>query len=641
MTTNQPTPAPEEGDLRIVSAAAEWDIKPRATASLLSSPVEFNEQDYYSVRPGSNIPADYSKIMEMGEQFYYKSGLVRSIIDLLVEFAVDGIRLHHNDEDMNNFYKVWDAKVGLRDRAERFATDLIRSGNVVLQRFYAEIPKVEQNEWKSEAGEIRYKNEMPGTEKLKIPIRYFFYRPSTIELVGGDAAAYSKKRLYGIRLDGKTYWEMTTSLTELEKKVKRQIPESIKKAGQNNIAARIVYPLNPEDIYVASYKKDDYLQWAYPITYSIFADLIYNQKLRFAKTLALEGFNNPVRLWKLGAHKEGLMAPVEAADKLQELLLANTGGGFKDFIWDDMISMEVFYPPLEQISGIQEDKDPILTCFGIADDLVGGVKGSGGQSTNAYRIKSFVKKIETVRKIINEWLQCELNIITKNLGFDSKPIIQYKYDDLTDERVYFTLLRELADRNILSDQTLLERMGESPYVETNRVAKEDKARNSGKIPPKASPFHNPNLEEQHSMKLDEIQLNLDNAVKEKPSAPNGRPPGAKDKMPRTKRSKAAEILDAKKVYEQLYDSVVSNALPHLGLANARQLTSEHKQNIENVVNKEYASLIIGENNNIIGYNPDRYEVWSKVFADMVRDVPSPTVEQINYLKAAAYVELGV
>jgi hypothetical protein len=187
----------------------------------------------------------------------------------------------------------------------------------------------------------------------------------------------------------------------------------------------------------------------------------------------------------------------------------------------------------------------------------------------------------------------------------------------------------------------LERVGESAYIENHRINTEEKMRNRGTLPAKSSPFHNPNLETQHEMKMEEIEINLDNAVKEKPGGTNGRPPGAKDKLPRAKKSKAAQILDAKKLYEDIYGPVIEQALVGLGLSNARQLTAEQRSYIENNVNEYYANMIVDENNQIIGNNPNRYNQWQQIFADLLKDLPNTTVAEANYLKAAAYVELSV
>ena len=53
------------------------------------------------------------------------------------------------------------------------------------------------------------------------------------------------------------------------------------------------------------------------------------------------------------------------------------------------------------------------------------------------------------------------------------------------------MLIQLADRDIISHETVLERFKEVPSVEKMRLRREDKARDSETLPEKAGPFHPP------------------------------------------------------------------------------------------------------------------------------------------------------
>ena len=77
------------------------------------------------------------------------------------------------------------------------------------------------------------------------------------------------------------------------------------------------------------------------------------------------------------------------------------------------------------------------------------------------------------------------------MGFRKPAHVVYDQMSLSDESAEKNLLIQLADRDIISHETVLERFKEVPGVEKMRLKREGKARNSEKLPEKASPFHNP------------------------------------------------------------------------------------------------------------------------------------------------------
>ena len=65
---------------------------------------------------------------------------------------------------------------------------------------------------------------------------------------------------------------------------------------------------------------------------------------------------------------------------------------------------------------------------------------------------------------------------------------------LSDEAAEKNLLIQLADRDIISHETILERFKEIPSVEKMRLKREGKERNKETVPVKVGPFHKPEQE---------------------------------------------------------------------------------------------------------------------------------------------------
>jgi hypothetical protein len=84
------------------------------------------------------------------------------------------------------------------------------------------------------------------------------------------------------------------------------------------------------------------------------------------------------------------------------------------------------------------------------------------------------------------------------MGFAGPPPeIMFDFMALADEPAERKLLLDLWDRDIISDDTILELFGRLPNVEKARVKGEARERTYERMPYKASPFHNPDKEHEY------------------------------------------------------------------------------------------------------------------------------------------------
>ena len=74
--------------------------------------------DYF--RPDQAVPEKPKDIIAFARAAYRRIGLIRNAIDLMGDFASQGITLVHPNKKIERFYKKWFQKVGGRERSERF-----------------------------------------------------------------------------------------------------------------------------------------------------------------------------------------------------------------------------------------------------------------------------------------------------------------------------------------------------------------------------------------------------------------------------------------------------------------------------------------------------------------------------------------
>lgn len=542
-------------------------------------PYTRNHYEYF--RPNDKIPngdtqSELQQIMLLCGKAYEQVGIVKTIVDVIAEFAAEGIEIIHEDESPNNFYKSWQLRVGLEDVVEQFIRWLCKSGNTVVRRKFGQLESYRIKQ-------LQENNKGDGVKYGYIPLEYKFYNPAAIEVVGDGLSLFSDRKTYGLKISAKLIQKLKQPSTDEEKRIFNALPPEIKNlvGSKNLLKGHYVVPIDNDKIYVGHYKKDDNEIWAKSFIYSVLSDIQYNQKLKLAKITTLDGMINVTRLWKLGDHTVELLPAPGSGAKLAGIIGNNTGGGPMDIIWDSAITLEEFYPPIENLAHFQEDTKAILLGLGFPEGLLGGSDSTGNANANALSLKNFIKILEAVRRAVRKWLNTEIDIIQERMGFSKRPIIRFSNSDLYDTSVYFKLLLDLVDRNILSETRVLEIIGESPNLETLNIMRRDKLRKEGEAPERAGPYYNPQLEQQqkHEITKQKLQNNSKNMSQQNPTkkSDNGRPKNSKDSVQRRRRTNAVQ---AARIYDFVHEYTTKLMLTHFNITNARQLTSEQKKIIE-------------------------------------------------------------
>lgn len=619
--------------------------------------------DYY--RPNEAVPQGRSQkslqeIMLACLSAYERVGIIKSVIDMMSEFVAEGVEIVHEDEEPHRFYQAWSRRIGLEDRVERGASWLLKCGNLVVRRKMGQL----------DTSEVKRMKRAGAGEAGKIPLDYVFYNPANVELVGDTVGALSDKKIYALRFPVSNLYNLRRPRNDLEKSVYDGMPIEVKNLIEHKQIQGYYYiPIPNDKLYIGYYKKDDSDIWAKSFIYSILSDVYYNDKVKLAKVSMLDGMINAVRLWTLGDHTLDLLPTPGAGAKLAGIIANHVGGGSMDIIWDSAINLKEFYPPVENLAGFEENYNAILLGLGIPESLVGGseIKTSGNSQAS---FKNFVKRMESIRRILRDWLESEIDIIQKNMGFRKRPQIRFTNADLYDEQTYFNMIRELVDRNIIPDDRVMELIGELPDYEKVRMQKQEQDRQDGTRPKKAGPFHNPEVVNQRIHEIKKLRIQQENTKMKGTGGPNsnnltkkkakdtvrpGRPGGSRDTVTRKRRPNKIKapmgqlLVEASRIYD-LVDGLVNEAmLDYYGVKDFRLLTTEQKQVIDDAKayvfpNIEPFTEVTAEIVNAItleSYGPlDEYrEYYNKALGSLAAD--KITLQQKRMLRISAYVEAWI
>lgn len=452
--------------------------------------------DYDYFRPDEAVPRRSMKmIMRRAEDVYQRVGLVKNVIDLMSDFAVQGIRIVHKNKRIERFFQRWFDEVSGKDRSERFLNNLYKTGNVVINRQTGKlgIKSVDQL-YKTKGtpdlkiNDINYNS----VDRKEIPWKYTFLDPVFVDVTGGALASFVHNKKYELKVPSHLKKIISSPKTDAEKQLVASLPEAVLEAAKTKKG----YPLDPNKVSVFHYKKDDWQSWAFPMVYSIMDDINVLEKLKLADIAALDGAISNIRIFKLGS-LEHKIAPTKAAtSKLAQILGNNVGGGTMDLVWGPDIELLESKTNVHQFLG--EGKytphlNSVYAGLGIPPTLT-GTYGAAGTTNNFISLKTLTQRLQYGRDILTRWWQQEINLVQRAMGFRFPAKIEFDRMDLSNEEAEKALLLQLADRNVISDELLQRRFGFDPEMEKSRLNQEQRERDSNRMVEKSGPYYDPQPE---------------------------------------------------------------------------------------------------------------------------------------------------
>jgi hypothetical protein len=610
----------------------------------------FNSSDYYAFRPEERVPYRQKRAIKMCMDAYEKVGIIRNVIDLMGDFGCQGISIVHENKSVEKFYQQWFKKCGGKERSERFLNLLYRSGQVPVYRSYANLTPEVVKYVKSIGSDITV--EVPQFEKNQIPWRYNFFNPVSLDVKDSNINLFLGTKNFQISpssfldnfKDGSIPAHM---LDTLPVDIKQRI-----KNGERQIT------LDPERLSMFYYKKDDWSNWANPLIYAILDDIMMLEKMRLADLSALDGAISNIRLWTLGNLDHKILPNKSAINKLRDILASNVGGGTMELVWGPELSYTESNSQVYKFLGSEKYNSVLNSIYaglGVPPTLTGMAGNGGGFTNNFISLKTLVERLQYGRDQLTSFWENECEIVRKAMGFRKSPHITYDQMSLSDESSEKNLLIQLADRDIISNETVLERFKEIPGVEKMRLKREDKHRESDNLPEKASPFHNPN----HNQDMEKIdrqgEINekiTEKKEKEKPINPNGRPPAKLDQGPRKKRvdtpkSKpgVAELITwTNESFDKISELTTTAYLGVLNKKNMRGLSKDQCSELEDLKLHVLASVepmsqitdtIIM---NTIGSSKKMPQTLQKLIQDSEIDLKNLNVENFRRKAISCYIQ---
>jgi len=621
---------------------------------------------------------------------YKGFGVAKNVIDLMANFASEGLTIKHKSKAVEKFYKRWAEHVDLQGRVKDILRYYYKYANVFIYTTYGKIDTATYNKMRRAKGtrslkgfvEIRGDVNDPAADDKKkkideekgknaadkeIPWRYTMLNPFQMDLRGSKYFGQSKwvfilDPLTANDIDSGEY----SSNTEIDflDRTEINLPPEFKNLSQQGENPLIV-DVDPAKLWTLHYMKDDHEDWADPLLWPVMSDISYKNKLRQMDISVADSVINAVTIFKIGDFKNGFIPPEEHFRAFAEFLRTPTAA--MNMVWNDAISIESNYPPVDRILNVAKyeavDRD-ILRGLGVPDSLLGGTTGSSF-STGFLGVRTLLERLEEGRQTVTRWINSQLKTIADIMGHRDIPKIKFGRMSLRDEKAEKQLIMGLLDRNIISIEAVLEAFGEDFEIELERMRDEKKIRERDELLIKHGPFTEP-LSEQYEEEQEGMPTLNKPSPRGKPEnknrPPRGRPGGTTDikQKPRETKPKGMawlmdwEVTRANELdrLEKVYDIVTKIVLKTKGKKYKKSLTKKDRTGIENI-SFGAASYLLEEvtpasvintlrDGDTCGYHPDILERFEQIIPGGTMNKTATLVERKHAMATAiASYRMGV
>lgn len=492
---------PESVKTAQLAVARAYDsIEPivRSTANHnLGFHLGMDKENYELFRPGEATPRGRREILAACVGAYERVSPIKNIIDMMVDFTTEGIRLVHPNSQVQQFFQNWWKKVKGTDRSQHFTNNFYLMGTVIGKRNLAKLSAKVIDDLQRGLASASADSEVfdiqptpkPKASRNVVPWSYDFLNPEVIKMYGGELAMFAGKPRYGFDLHPKVISAINNPRTQDEIDLVATLPSyiiDIVKSGGKRVV------IDESRLIIAHYKKNDWQVWAQPMLYSVMDDIILLQKMKLTDLAALDGAISHIRIWKLGSLEHKIMPTKAAFEKLNQVLVHAGNGQSMDLIWGPDLTLEETTSDIHKYLG-QEKYIPVLSSLysgiGIPPSLIGGSGGEKGFTNNAMSLKTLIERLNYGRTALVDFWQCEAGMVQQAMQFRFPAQVEFKNAVLTDEASFHSLLVDLLDRDVISVERVREHLGYIPEIEESLVKYEWKARKGNKMPQKAGPFH--------------------------------------------------------------------------------------------------------------------------------------------------------
>jgi hypothetical protein len=393
--------------------------------------------------------------IELCQKAYANIAIFRNAVDIMSEFANAEIYLEGGSQKSKDFFSKWMKYTRMWNVKDQYFREYYRSGNVFFYKINAkfnidDFQKILETyasyDGASYNTDIKlYNYPTPYDVKNLIPVQYTLLNPyylTTNHTSSWHQIVY-QKILSEYELE-----RLISPKNDHDKVVFDSLDNDTKEKIRLGQWARdgLKIQLNPTDIIYSFYKKQDYEPFAIPFGFAVLDDINFKMEMKKIDQAICRTIENVILLITMGSEpaKGGIN---HKNIKAMQNLLSNQSVG-RVLVADYTTKAEFIIPDMNKVLGYEKYK---VVNEDIKEGLQNILIGSEKFANTTVKAQVFFERLKEARKaFLNDFLQPEMELIFRNLGFKGKcPIAKFEEVSIKDETQFNRVVTRMMELGIL------------------------------------------------------------------------------------------------------------------------------------------------------------------------------------------------
>ena len=393
--------------------------------------------------------------IELCQKAYANVAIFRNAVDIMSEFSNAEINLEGGSSKAKDFFSSWMKYIKIWKIKDQYFREYYRSGNIFFYKLNAKftlddfqsILKTYANSDGLSYDNIEKIHTYPTNYDVKnsIPVQYTLLNPFYVvanRTTSWKQVVYQKvlseyelERLQNPKNDhDKTIFESLDS----------EAQDKIKNGQWSQDGLKI--QLNPTDVIYSFYKKQDYEPFSVPFGFAVLDDINFKLEMKKIDHAICRTIENVILLITLGTEpsKGGINHKNISA---MQSLLSNQSVG-RVLVADYTTKADFVIPDMNKVLGYEKYK---IVNEDIKEGLQNILIGSEKFANTTVKAQVFFERLREARNaFLNDFLQPEMELIFKNLGFKGKcPVAKFEEVSIKDETQFNRVVTRMMELGIL------------------------------------------------------------------------------------------------------------------------------------------------------------------------------------------------
>jgi len=384
---------------------------------------------------------DVRDAIELCQKAYANVPIFRNAIDIMAELANSPIYLDGGNEASKTFVEKWFAKINLWGLKDQYFREYYRSGNVFIYRL----------DGKFTAEDFSRINKIYASDRItpsgKIPIKYVLLNP--YDIIATRSTSF-KLNAYKKILSEYELEKLQNPKTDEDKEIFNSMPADVKKRIKEGGWSQqgITMDLDATKLIHSFYKKQDYEPFAIPFGFPVLDDINWKMELKKVDQAISRTIENVILLITMGAEPDKGGINPKNMQAMQSLFQNESIG--RVLVADYTTKAQFIMPDISKIIGPEKYQ---IVNEDIRQGLQNVIVGDEKYKNTQVKAEIFLERLKEARNsFVNNFLQPQIKMVCKDMGFKNYPTAKFEEIDIKDEVQLQRVVTRLIEMGILTPE---------------------------------------------------------------------------------------------------------------------------------------------------------------------------------------------